>query len=187
MALTDTALKAAKPKEKPYKLTDEKGLYIIVSPSGGRWWRLKYRFGGKEKLLALGTYPEVSLKEARNRRDETRKMLANGVDPSAVRKAEKVKEAGTDNFGVIADVWVKDNTAWSEAYREKIITRLEKDVLQWLRDRQVGEITRADVVAVVKRVQDRGALETAHRALQDCRAILQKAVTLGIQIGRAHV
>lgn len=104
MALTDTAIRSAKPGSKPLKLSDEKGLFLLVTPTGGKWWRLKYRFDGKEKLLSLGVYPDTGLKDARTRRDEARKLLAEGVDPSANRKAQKTTrtEQAANSFEVVA-------------------------------------------------------------------------------------
>ncbi|MFP5431467.1 MAG: tyrosine-type recombinase/integrase, partial [Gammaproteobacteria bacterium] len=128
MPLTDTALKTAKPQEKPYRLSDSGGLYIEVAPSGGKWWRLKYRFEGKEKRLSLGTYPEVSLKDARERRDEARKLVAAGVDPSVHRQATKAaKEAENANtFEVVAREWFgKQSATWASSHADKVLARLE--------------------------------------------------------------
>ena len=126
MALSDTAIRAAKPADKPYKIADEKGLFLIVTPAGGKWWRLKYRFDGKEKLLSFGTYPEITLADARQRRDEARKILANGTDPGEAKKALKAaeKERAAHTFEVVARDWfekwktgVSDKTAQSQRER----------------------------------------------------------------------
>ena len=103
--LTDTSIKNAKPGEKARKLSDEKGLVLLVNPNGSRWWRFRYRFDGKEKMLALGVYPEVTLKEAREKRDEARKMLRDGIDPSQAKKAQKASDSGADSFETIAREW----------------------------------------------------------------------------------
>lgn len=135
MPLTDTAIRNAKPAKKALRLFDERGLYLEVSPAGGKWWRLKYRFGGKEKRLSLGVYPDIGLKDARGRRDEARKLIAAGVDPSENRKA--LKSAGADyeasSFEAVAREWfAKQFPSWAPSHASKIIQRLEKDIsLGW--------------------------------------------------------
>lgn len=117
MALTDIKVRTSKPTEKQYKLTDANGMHLLVHTNGSKYWRLQYRFGGKQKMLALGVYPEVSLADARARRDEARKQLANGVDPSENKKAvqmEQEQEAIT--FEVAAREWHASNRQWSEAH-----------------------------------------------------------------------
>lgn len=173
--LTDNAIRSAKPREKPYKLFDERGLFLLVTPSGGRWWRLKFRVAGKEKLLSLGVYPDVTLKSARELRDDARRELAGGVDPSAKRKAEKVAEA--DSFEAVAREWfAKFSANWAETHSEKIIRRLEADIFPWLGSRSVGQITAPELLTCVRRIEGRGALDTAHRALQNCGQIFRYAV-----------
>ncbi len=182
MALTDTAAKNAKPGAKPVKLSDEKGLFLLVTPAGGKWWRLKYRFGGKEKLLSLGTYPEVSLKEAREKRDVARKLLAAGVDPSENRKATKaakVERAG-NSFEAIAREWYAKNSAtWTENHGGRIIKRLERDVFPWLGGRPIADITAPELLKVLRRIEERGAVETAHRAHQNCGQVFRYAIATG--------
>ena len=127
MPLTDTAIRNAKPSDKARKMFDSRGLYLEVSPRGGKWWRLKYRFAGKEKRLSLGVYPDVSLKMARERRDEARKLLANEVDPSEHRKAIKAArdERSANNFEVIGREWfAKHSPNWSANHADRIIRRL---------------------------------------------------------------
>ena len=102
--LTNTQIRGARPREKPYKLFDERGLYLLVHPKGGRWWRFRYRLRGREKLLSLGTYPDVSLKRAREKRDEARSLVADKIDPSAKRQAERFSEAET--FEAVAQEWL---------------------------------------------------------------------------------
>jgi hypothetical protein len=127
MSLTDTAIRKAKPRERPYKLGDAGGLFLLVTPNGGRWWRLKYRHGGKEKLLSLGTYPDVGLKNARGRRDEARKLLTDGIDPGEHRKATKTAKA--DSLEAVAREWhAKYARLWVQTHADKIIRRLERDV-----------------------------------------------------------
>ena len=130
MPLTDTAIKAFKPKAKQYKQADEKGLFLIVRPNGGKWWRLKYRFDGKEKLLALGTYPDVGLKDARLRRDEARELLAAGIDPGQARKEAKEERVAADaaTFEAVAREWFeRHHDGWAASHADKIIARLEND------------------------------------------------------------
>src|SRR3981081_4225421 len=156
--LTDKAIKGAKRREKPYKLFDERALFMLVPPKGARWWRLKFRVEGKEKLLSLGVYPNVSLKDARQRRDELRQQLASGVDPSAKRKAEKI--AGADTFEAVAREWfAKFSTNWAETHSDKIIRRLEGDIFPWLGSRPVGQVTAPELLACLRRVESRGALD----------------------------
>jgi len=135
MPLSDTAIKNAKPGAKPIKLSDEKGLFLLLSTSGGKWWRFKYRFWGKEKPLSLGTYPEVSLKEARDRRDDARKLLASNIDPSENHKAVKAAgvERAANSFEVVAREWfAKHSPNWATSNSEKIIQRLENDAFPWI-------------------------------------------------------
>ena len=182
MALTNTTIKNIKPKEKTSKFYDERGLYLEVSPNGGKWWRLKYRFGGKEKRLSLGVYPEVSLKDARERRDEARKLLANKIDPSEHRKAQKA--AGADgrgnSFEVVAREWLsKHSSYWSKAHTDRIIRRFERDIFPWIGGQPIGNITVPELLSVIRRIESRGALETAHRALGNCSQIFRYAVATG--------
>jgi integrase len=176
--LTDTAIKAARPRQKPYKLAAGKGLYLLVQPAGGRWWRFRYRLAGKEKLLSLGTYPEVSAKVARDRRDEARTQLRNKIDPGAKRRAEKVAEG--DSFEAVAREWfAKFSRNWAKSHSSKIIRRLEMDVFPWLGDLKVGKITPPELLAVLRRVESRGALDTAHRVHQNCGQVFRYAVATG--------
>jgi integrase len=182
MALTDTAIRNAKAGERPVKLFDERGLYLEVSPSGGRWWRLKYRFNGKEKRLSLGVYPEVALKAARDRREDARKLLANGIDPSDVRKTQKSArgERAANSFEVVAREWfAKHSPNWAASHASKIIQRLEKDFLPWLGGRPIAEITAPELLSVLRRIENRGALETAHRAHQNCGQVFRYGVATG--------
>jgi len=140
-SLSDTAIRHAKPKDKTFKLYDERGLYLEVAPSGGKWWRLKYRVDGKEKRLSLGVYPDVGLKEARERRDEARKLLAEGIDPSEHRKAQKSarEDRAANSFEVIAREWyAKFAPTWVPSHGERIIRRLERDIFPWIGGKPIG-------------------------------------------------
>ncbi len=182
MALTDTAARGAKPGDKPFKLADEKGLFLLVHPNGSKYWRLKYRFAGKEKVLALGVYPEVRLAEARDRRDQARKTLANGIDPSTVKRLSKqaVTLAHENSFEAVAREWfAKYSPGWAASHGDKIIRRLERDVFPWIGNRPIAEITAPELLAVLRRIETRGAVETAHRAHQNCGQVFRYAVATG--------
>lgn len=182
MSLTDVAVRNAKPGDKPIKLADGRGLYLEVSPSGGKWWRLKYRFEGKEKRLSLGVYPDVGLKEARDRRDAARKLLADGVDPSANRKAQKIAKAdqASNSFEVVAREWfAKYSTSWVGYHGDRILRRLERDIFPWIGERPVAAVTAQELLTVIRRIEARGAVETAHRALSNCGQVLRYAVATG--------
>lgn len=182
MALSDTAIKNAKPGAKPIKLSDEKGMFLLIAPAGGKWWRLKYRIGGKEKLLSLGTYPEVSLKAARERRDDARKLLADGVDPSENRKAVKSAktERAANSFEVIAREWyAKKLPGWAASNADKIIRRLENDAFPWLGGMPIAEITPPELLKSLRRIEERGAVESAHRMRYYFSQIFRYAIATG--------
>jgi integrase len=180
MPLTDTAVRSAKPREKPFKLFDGGGLHLLVNPAGGKWWRWKYRFGGKAKLLSFGVYPDVSLKAARDKRDAARKQLAAGIDPGQARKAEKVAQAGAESFEAIAREWhAKFAPGWVASHGDRILRRLEVDVFPWLGKRPIAELEAPDILAALRRIESRGAVETAHRAMQNCGQVFRYAVATG--------
>jgi integrase len=182
MPLTDTAIKKLKATGTKERHSDEKGLYLEISPAGGKWWRLKYRIGGKEKLLSMGTYPEVTLAQARERRDEARKLIADGVDPSESRKAEKAAnlETNTNLFEVLAREWFANTEGNRTAYNNKrTIGRLERDIFPTLGNRPISTITAPELLEVLRKVQARGVGETAHRELWSCGQIFRYAVQKG--------
>lgn len=180
MPLTDTAIRNAKPAAKARKLFDGGGLYLEVAPSGGKWWRLKYRYGGKEKRLSLGVYPDVSLKDGRDRRDEARKLLVNDTDPSENRKAAKAAKAERDSFEAVAREWIaKYSQGWAKTHASRTINRLEGDVYPWIGGKPIAEITPTQLLEVVRRIERRGALETAHRVLGICGRVFRYAVATG--------
>jgi integrase len=181
MPLSDPAIKKAKPKAKPYKLSDEKGLYLLVN-AAGKYWRMDYRFDGKRKTSALGVYPDVSLARAREKRDEARKLIADGIDPGELRKATKTmnKERAANSFEAVAREWFAKHLAdKAETHRDKVIRRLEKDVFPWLGGRPVAELTAPEVLATIRRIESRGAVDTSHRVLQSCGQIFRYAVATG--------
>lgn len=182
MPLTDTTIRNTKPGEKPSKLFDERGLFLLITPSGGKWWRFKYRFDNKEKLLSLGVYPEVGLKAARERRDEARRLLADGIDPGENRKATKAarQERAANSFEVVAREWfAKMAPSWADNHGDRILRRFERDIFPWIDGRPIAEVNAPELLAVVRRIEDRGALETAHRALQNCGQVFRYAVATG--------
>jgi len=182
MKLKDTALKNAKPKDKAYKLFDGGGLYLEVTPAGGKYWRLKYRFGGKENRLALGVYPEVSLAAAREKRHETRELLRNNINPAIKRKMMKSASAGAgaNSFEVVGREWLaKFSPNWETSHTNNIKGRLERDVFPWFKGRAISEITAPELLDCLRRVEKRGALETAHRILQNVGAIFRYAIVTG--------
>lgn len=190
MALTDIKIKSLKPGIKPngvttnkaYRVTDERGLYIEVKPSGSKLWRFKYRFDGKEKLLSVGIYPDVSLKDAREARDTLRKQVASGIDPSELRKAEKLSRAGQDSFEVVAREWHSmHKPIWSESHANRTLTRLEQNIFPWLGSKNINEILAPELLRALRRIESRGAIETAHRV----RAICSKVFRYAISTGRA--
>ena len=169
MSLTDAKARNAKPQAKPYKLTDGEGMFLYVHPHGGKYWRLKYRFAGKEKVLALGVYPDVSLIDARGRRADARKVLAAGNDPGEVKKQAKhlsiLKSENT--FEAIAREWhERRKQTWTPNHTRHIMRRLESDLFPRLGNRPISDITAPDILAVVRIIEARGALEIAHRVTQ---------------------
>ena len=182
MMLTNTQVKNAKPEERAVKLFDGRGLYLLISPSGGKLWRLKYRFDGKEKSLALGRYPEISLAEARKRREAARELVAHGVDPSEDRKAKKAERAARleNNFEAVAREWFEKNAPnWAPTHSDKIIKRLENDLFLWLGKRPIADITAPEFLKVLRRIEERGAVDTAHRAHQNCGQVMRYAIATG--------
>src|SRR3990170_953194 len=176
--LSESAIRAAKPKDRPYKRFDERGLYLAVTPAGSRLWRMQYWFGGVEKLLALGVYPDVTLKRAREKRDDARRLLADGVDPSAKRKAEKLSQA--DTFAAIANEWLD---LQRKKFAAKTLEKAEwtfKDLLNpYIGSLPIRKITAPDLLAVLRRLESRGKHETAHRTKQRASQVFRFAIATG--------
>ncbi|MBU3697784.1 integrase arm-type DNA-binding domain-containing protein [Dechloromonas sp.] len=182
MALTDTAIRNAKPSEKAVKLADEKGLFLLINPNGTKYWRQKYRFDGREKLLSHGVYPDVSLKDAREKRDAARKLLADGVDPGENKKATKAARQAlvANSFEIICREWLeKWGSTVVPAQKKKATARLEKDILPWLGKRPIKEITAPDILSVLRRIDDRGARYTAHKAKSEISQCFRYAIATG--------
>ncbi len=183
MPLTDTAIKKAKPGAKPVKLSDGRGLYLLVSPAGSKLWRWKYRVLGKEKVMALGAYPDVSLAQAREGLDKARKVLAAGSDPMAVRKADKVatRVAAENSFESVARLWwVHWKPARSEQHAGQVMRRFEADVFPHIGARPVAEIQAPELVAMIKAIAGRGVNDLAKRALQTSGQVFRYAIAHGL-------
>lgn len=177
--LSDVKVRNAKPKGKDYKLSDGGGLYLLVTPTGGKLWRFKYHFGGKEKLLAMGVYPVVSLTEARQRRDNAKQLLEQGIDPSIHQKAAKAArdESIANSFEAIAREWHGHKKAeWSADHSATILTRLEKDIFPWIGGVPLTDITAKDIKGVVDRVKSRGTIEAARRLLTIINQVFNYAI-----------
>ena len=181
MNLTDTAIRSAKPKGKPYKLTDGQGMYLLVNKSG-KYFRFDYRFTGKRKTLALGPYPKVKLKQARKMLAEARAQLDRGIDPAQHRKLTKglKSEQAENSFEAVAREWfTKTKPSWTERHAQVTIRRLEYNALPWIGDRPISEITPPELLTVLRRIESRGAIETAHRVKTICGQVFRYAVATG--------
>ncbi len=179
--LSDTKVRTAKPRESEYKLFDGGGLFLLVTPSGGRLWRMKYRFDSKEKMLSFSSYPEISLADARLKKDEARRQVANGIDPGAVHKAMKQAETQEkETFEVVAREWhAKFTPTWTSGHAGTIMSRLERDLFPWIGKRPITEIKAPELLTVLRRVESRGALETAHRIRSIAGQVFRYAVATG--------
>lgn len=182
MPLTDRAIRNAKPAKQPFRLYDSAGMYLEITPAGGKWWRLKYRIDGKEKRLSLGVYPEVALADARSRRDDARKLLAVGIDPSAKRQADKREAAGraANSFEAVAREWyAKQAPTWVATHATDVRRRLEGNLFPELDALPIAEITAPVLLAAVRRIEDRGARDLAHRVLQVAGQVFRYGIATG--------
>lgn len=178
--LTDTLIRNTKPGKKTIRLTDGKGLVLLINPDGSRAWRFRYRFEGKATMLSLGSYPKVTLREAAEKCAELRKMVHSGINPSQAKKGEKASASGADSFEAIAREWFgKFSTGWAPGHAERVIRLLERDVFPWLGEKVVREITAPELLSVLRRIEARGAVDTAHRARQTAGAVFRYAVATG--------
>ena len=180
--LTELTVKKAAVKAKPYKLADSGGLYLLINPNGSRYWRLKYRISQKEKVLALGVYPDVPLREARDKRDDAKKLIRDGYDPSAL-KQEKKREAErlmADSFEALTREWFeKQQERWSENHAHRIITSMEKDIFPFIGGRPVDQITTPEILGILRKVEKREALDVAKRLKQRCGSVFSYARQTG--------
>ena len=178
--LNELKIRASKPREKSYKVWDDRGLYMLVTPTGGRLWRFRYRIGGVEKLFALGVYPDVSLRRAREKRDEARSAVADGVDPMAKRRADRA--ARLDTFEIIATEWLElQRKALAPETMQILGTRLKSFLYPYIGSRPVKAITAQDLLAALRRIEARGKHETAHRV----RALAGRVLRFAVATGRA--
>lgn len=182
MALTDAKIRAAKPDEKPYKLTDSGNMFLLVHPNGSRYWRLRYRFQGKEKTLALGVYPEVSLSEARLKRDSARKLIAESIDPCEQKRMKKSVPGVVQTFEAIARQWHSSNKKWSESHSEKTLKSLESHVFPFIGSRDITTLKTPDLLVPVKTAEAKEIYEIASRLQQRISAIMRYAAQSGIII-----
>jgi integrase len=183
MKLTNTAVRAAKPADKPYKLADGGGLYLEVFPNGSKLWRLKYRrTGGRETRVSLGAYPSVTLAEARTEREQLKRQRRQGVDPAIQRKMQKVQQrtAAANSFEAVAREWLEKRAKKvTPDYLAKLKSRFDRDLFPYLGKRPIAEIEAQELLATLQRIEARGAIETAHRARGDCGALLRYAIATG--------
>nr|WP_309361923.1 integrase arm-type DNA-binding domain-containing protein [Oryzomonas sp.] len=179
--LSDSQVKSAKPQAQDYKLMDGYGLFLLVTPTGGKLWRFDYRFGGKRKILAMGAYPAVSLAAARQRREEVKQLLANGVDPGEARKAQKQSlEQLADTFEAIAWEWYnRQLPVWSTTHAATVISRLKRDVFPHVGARPIADLKATDLLQVFRRIEAREKIETAHRIKSICGQVFRYAVATG--------
>ena len=180
MALTDIKVRTAKPTDKQYKLTDGSGMHLLVHPNGSKYWRLQYRFDGKQKMLALGVYPEVSLADARARRDEARKLLANSIDPGDKKKNDKVEQEEARTFEQLAIEWHATNKKWSEEHSRRVLKSLEDNLFPAIGKRNIADLKTRDLLTPIKAVEMSGRLEVASRLQQRTTAIMRYAVQSGL-------
>ncbi len=179
MSLTDLTIKNTTPTDRPMRLTDGRGLYLLIKPSGARWWRHDFRFQGKRKTLSLGVYPDVGLKEARERHAEQRHQLNRGIDPGEVRKLRRdnFQTTHAESFAAVAEEWFLNvRSQWTERHAAYVWRRIEANLLPWLGDSVFSEISPLDVLTTLRRIEDRGAIETAHRVYQYCGKIFRYGV-----------
>lgn len=181
MALTDTAARTAKPREKLYRMADAAGLCLEVTPSGSKLWRFRYRFGGKAKMMGLGAYPTVTLAKARERREDARRLLANGIDPTAHKQAERTAQSAlAHTFEELAREWYAYNSPrWATSTAAKALQYMEADILPVIGQRPVKEVTRPELVALVRKVEKRGALNVAGKIRQWLSQIFRYGLAKG--------
>jgi len=182
MSMTDSKAKNAKREKKTYRLSAGKGMYLEVTPKGGKYWRFKYRFGGKEKRLALGVYPDVTYKKAGIRRDDARNLLADGIDPGEVKRVQKLahSDLAANSFEVVAREWfAKQKPNWVESYSTRVMRALERNLFPYLGDKPISSITAPDLLAALRKIEHRGAIESAHRMKQSAGQIFRYGVATG--------
>ncbi len=177
--LVDSGIKTAQARKAPYKLSDGEGMYLLVTPAGSKYWRLKYRFAGREKVLAMGVYPDVGLADARVKRTDARKLLTDNIDPGLAKKEQAREEcirAGNTFEGMAREWHEKQKHKWTKKHSAQVLTSLELNIFPSLGGRPVAEITAAELLDVLRMIENRGALEIASRVLQRCSAVFRYAI-----------
>jgi integrase len=185
MALDALTVKGSKPQEKSYRLYDTNGLYLEITPKGGKLWRLKYRYAGKEKLLSFGSFPSISLKEARALKDEARKQLANEIDPSALKKELKRSrvEAAQNSFEFVAREWIsKNNKKWSAGNSKLVTSRFERLIFPLIGKASIANLTAPELLTAIRRIEKGGSTYTAHKVLQNCGQVFRYSIATGRSI-----
>ncbi|HHI6063736.1 TPA: tyrosine-type recombinase/integrase [Escherichia coli] len=181
MALTDIKVRTTKPSDKPFKLTDGQGMHLLINPNGSKYWRLQYRFGGKQKVLALGVYPMVSLGEARRKRDEAKKLVSDGIDPSEKKKADKIEQSEALTFEAVARDWhTACKRKWSDSHSVRVLKSMEDGLFTAIGKRKISELNTRDLIAPIKAVEASGRLEVASRLQQRTTAVMRYAVQNGL-------
>lgn len=177
-----TAIAVSQAKDKPYKLYDGRGLFLLINPKGGKYWRFKYRFGGKEKTLALGVYPDLSLAKAREKRQEARERVADDIDPGVVKRLKKIHqfEEETNGFEALAREWFETRMVdKSEQHQSRTIRALENDLFPQIGRRPINQVTAPELLMALRKIEARGAIETAHRAKQTAGQVFRYAIATG--------
>ena len=180
--LSNLLIEKTKPQAKTQRLSDGRGMYLEIAPTGGKWWRFKYRFGGRDRRISLGVYPDVGLADAREKREAARRQVAAGVDPGEQRRAAKIAllESTENSFEAITREWFQMHSpGWVPGHSDKIIRRMEVNIFPWLGSRPIKAITAPELLTALRRVEGRGAHETAHRALQVCSRVFRYAIATG--------
>lgn len=180
MALNDVQIRTAKPAEKQYKLTDGEGMHLLVHPNGSKYWRLSYRFGGKQRTLALGVYPTITLAAAREKRAQAKRLIGTGVDPSEQKKQDQFEERNGSSFEDVARAWHANNKKWSDAHRARILQTLASDIFPAIGKANIKDLNTRDLLAPIRVVADSGRLEVASRLQQRVTSIMRYAVQNGL-------
>src|SRR5690625_2267240 len=180
MALTNTQVNAAKPKDKPYKMGDGKGMFLLVHPNGSKYWRMSYRFAGKQKTIALGVYPTVSIADARKKRTKYRTLISQGVDPSQKRQEQKREEQQGSTFEEVARNWHRSNQKWSDIHRRRVIRSLELYIFPHIGDEPIKNLQTKDLLPPINAVINEGKLDTATQLQQRIGAVMRYAIQNGI-------
>lgn len=181
MALTDIKVRTVKPLDKPFKLTDGEGMHLLVNPNGAKYWRLQYRFGGKQKMLALGVYPTVTLADARKRREMAKKLVSDGIDPAEKKKEDKIEQSGAMTFEAVAREWhASCSKKWSASHSESVLKSLVANLFPAIGKSKIADLKTRDLLAPVKAVEATGRYEVAARLQQRTTAIMRYAVQSGL-------